>query len=663
MYLIPFVVGLIGYDQCVNDSPELWKYGPEYNFHFQVYASAVLEPDREMQSNVSALVKCRPFASKVSSEINDTLRCYVSSAEIDNYETDTSSTPPKTNRSHPPQPFEITGWTFDVLFGENAVEHIKIHNFFGNYRLNMYRDFISHLSFAFNSFGDKKERFTVRKYESSIMGECDTRFEISQQMKSPYGNMWNSTCQNLRLEVVGSHYSSLMLQKTRNVRNCRKHTSYLFGAEDSSNNNSVFSIQTNSSMSGIMLTPRSFESHTIRTGFMITRKSGHFENFPIFEKIGLQLVSIEPASTELETLETYGVTGIWADDLIIRSDDKNHVKDSDRSNRKMKTLSLIPFVVGLIGYDQCINESPELWKFGPEYKFGFNALESIQTKEANEVVVSNASAIVKCRPFSENSNGINNALRCNISFAELDQFEASASSTLAKGTRPSNPVPFDITGTIDILYGKAQIEEIRIHDPMENYQMNIYRDIASQLDVAFNEFGQFTGRLSARNYEKSTVGQCDTKFEVLKRLQNPKNTWESECKELRLSIHGTNDQSVMLEKTRNMENCTKRTPYFFGAEDFTAKSSVLKSYTNTSVSTITVAPQSFKSRTIRTGTLTITTSKEIRKFLIHEQISLRLLSIEPAATKFENLETYGLTTVLADSTILTPNDGVHAEIE
>lgn len=54
----------------------------------------------------------------------------------------------------------------------------------------------------------------------------------------------------------------------------------------------------------------------------VTKKSGETKKFEVNEEIGLRLMSIEPASAKFESLGTYGVTKIFADDRVTVLNDK-----------------------------------------------------------------------------------------------------------------------------------------------------------------------------------------------------------------------------------------------------------------------------------------------------------------------------------------------------
>ncbi|XP_063985748.1 uncharacterized protein LOC135166929 [Diachasmimorpha longicaudata] len=329
----------------------------------------------------------------------------------------------------------------------------------------------------------------------------------------------------------------------------------------------------------------------------------------------------------------------------------------------MQRVSLIPFIVGLIGYDQCVRDSPELWKYGPEYNFHLQVYGRLSIKPTHDVE-SNISAIMQCRPFTTNSASSNNALRCHIDNAEVDNYETNKSSLPPEIMRPMPPEPFEITGfTFDIVFGMDRINEIRIHQEIKNFRMNMYRDILSQLDIAFDRFAQTNQRFSARDYARSPVGECDTKLEKFRRFKSPKTEWDSPCKQLRLEVTGTNYPLVLIDKTRNMNNCTKKTPYFFGRENVASTAPSITAEIISSVSGIMIAPQNFESRTTRTGTLTLHTTDQKTSYPVTEEISLLLTSIEPASTPFEPLEVYGRTGVLADEPIITSTNHLHRPSE
>ncbi|KAG8039293.1 hypothetical protein G9C98_003600, partial [Cotesia typhae] len=200
----------------------------------------------------------------------------------------------------------------------------------------------------------------------------------------------------------------------------------------------------------------------------------------------------------------------------------------------MKTLSLIPFVIGLIGFETCREESPELWKFGPEYLFKFGVNLAIVKELPDMKLCVNATMAVKCRPFSTKAEEFTDALQCYVQDADKINYNVDEEGTkILNSDEDSQKLVAKLVGQkFEIIYEKRGIKELRVLTSIQGAQLNIFRMIATHLDFGFDKFdkgGERFAFVEAVAPEKSLIGKCETTFEVSKQIKFKSMRWDSKC--------------------------------------------------------------------------------------------------------------------------------------
>ncbi|XP_034936177.1 uncharacterized protein [Chelonus insularis] len=324
----------------------------------------------------------------------------------------------------------------------------------------------------------------------------------------------------------------------------------------------------------------------------------------------------------------------------------------------MKVISLIPFVIGLIGFENCLKESPDNWKHGPEYSFRVGVNSSFQFNETDKFMYSNVTIILKCRPFVSGSENRTNGLQCYVKESQLQNFDVDKSSN------PSAIIEADPKSDLEIgafkfelLYDKRGLKEIKIDPALTGWRLNIIRLIASHLNFGFDKFekgGERFAVVKDVGTENSTLGECETNFEVSKQIKAKGKQWSSKCGDkiyLEMYAYGNKNPMIAMDKTRNMEKCSKITPYFLGVDDIKKNESVFNIKMTSSVTSFFMAPHSFQSSSQQQATI-ILPLNETKLGTTNENICLYLENIEPASEEFKRIPTPSTTTMFS-------NDEVH----
>lgn len=227
-------MGIIDLDTCIKTTPDIWKYGAEHTYRIGVNAF-INHPKLTniAYSNVTFVLKCRPFSSVDSIDRTNSLQCYVNDSQIRNSELDVTT---KLTNMTETLPFEIGNQKFELIYDKKGIKEIRIEPLIVGWRLNMLRSLASHLNFGFDRFDKGGERFAVVELvgqENSTIGECETKFEVSKQLTGQ-GKRWTSKCgEKIHLETYayGSKNPMIAMDKTRDPNKCIKSTPYIFGAD------------------------------------------------------------------------------------------------------------------------------------------------------------------------------------------------------------------------------------------------------------------------------------------------------------------------------------------------------------------------------------------------------------------------------------------------
>ncbi|XP_008544972.1 uncharacterized protein LOC103569447 isoform X1 [Microplitis demolitor] len=317
----------------------------------------------------------------------------------------------------------------------------------------------------------------------------------------------------------------------------------------------------------------------------------------------------------------------------------------------MKTLSLIPFVIGLIGFDVCQKESPEVWKFGPEYIFRVGVNLSLTDPQTNKFMCSNVTIGLKCRPFSIKEDDRTDALQCHVREAELHNYEMDNALKKMIESEPQGPMLDIIDDKFEIIYEKRGIKALKISSSVSEAKLNMFRSIASHLNFGFDKFdkgGERFAFVEVVGPENSTIGECETTFEVSKQIKFKGVRWDNKCGDkLHIETFAYGDKSPMIamDKTRNINKCTKKSPYMFGAaQEAKNRPPVLNITMVSSVTTFVVAPYGFQSHSQNIATVDF----EKNKGNSYENIDLYLESIEPAADELKRIPSPVTATLFAN---------------
>ncbi|XP_074098323.1 uncharacterized protein LOC141527007 [Cotesia typhae] len=326
----------------------------------------------------------------------------------------------------------------------------------------------------------------------------------------------------------------------------------------------------------------------------------------------------------------------------------------------MKTLSLIPFVIGLIGFETCREESPELWKFGPEYLFKFGVNLAIVKELPDMKLCVNATMAVKCRPFSTKAEEFTDALQCYVQDADKINYNVDEEGTkILNSDEDSQKLVAKLVGQkFEIIYEKRGIKELRVLTSIQGAQLNIFRMIATHLDFGFDKFdkgGERFAFVEAVAPEKSLIGKCETTFEVSKQIKFKSMRWDSKCGDkLHIETFAYGDKSPMIamDKIRDVRKCTKISPTIFGEVHNRLIPAILNITMQSSVTTFVVAPHGFQSHSQNIGTMkynsNMVKNNDGKLGDTHEHINLYLESIEPATDELKRIPSSHSATIFAN---------------
>lgn len=213
----------------------------------------------------------------------------------------------------------------------------------------------------------------------------------------------------------------------------------------------------------------------------------------------------------------------------------------------------------------------------------------------NEISISNVTIDLVCRPFFSTLDVTfgSDSLQCTIPNATVQNYNWDIKKKKLKiiplDPNDDTPQPFEIGNqTFEIIYNKNGIKDIKIELPVSPWRMNIYRIVSSFLDYGYDNVDKTKTSFNDTKFEKSTLGECQTNFSITK-FPNYEFTgvkWTSKCDKLKLETLAYKDTYPVVEfhKVRNLNNCTKRTPYFFGGDEDTKNKPPRYSTNNVSLS-------------------------------------------------------------------------------
>lgn len=303
MQLIP--VGLIGYDVCIKESPELWINGPEYTYRLQSNTTLIQgQPKTESLLNITTTIKCRPFTTP-SQELINGLQCRITDAVSHQDSIDYSRKPPSHNVFGGRATLQAKNQIFTILYDKNGVQSLGVDPATSGSDIVMYRIIAQHLNLAETDFEENSDSFTLHKPEKCIFGMCQTQIDVSTKIKFK-SEQWGSKCDKIHLETLayGDRHPLIVINKTRNTAECTDHLPHFFGSDDSSR---TYNASKTSSFTEFIVAPLSFGS---LTASLSTVKIPNFPGALVSnEFVDLRLISIEPADEPLNqvTISKYKI--------------------------------------------------------------------------------------------------------------------------------------------------------------------------------------------------------------------------------------------------------------------------------------------------------------------------------------------------------------------
>ncbi|XP_063981590.1 uncharacterized protein LOC135164823 [Diachasmimorpha longicaudata] len=302
----------------------------------------------------------------------------------------------------------------------------------------------------------------------------------------------------------------------------------------------------------------------------------------------------------------------------------------------MKTLSVIPFIIGLIGYDKCVEDSPELWKYGPEYTYRLKTNGSLIYAPRMKESRTNNTIIVKCRPFSTASEDEADALQCHIVNAESHQIMID--SSLPSPEWETNGVLFNqkIKNKIfEMIYNKNGIHELRTDPSTNGAEALIFRMVGHHLNLDASDFDQTEDSFTIYKQENSMIGKCNSQIDVSTKIKFKSEQWSSKCGDkihLETFTYGDKHPLVVINKTRDTIQCADAVPHLLRENEADANYNISKL---SSFTEFAVAPRSFGSLTVTESYISVPHLPE--KISSREFIDLRLMSIEPASEPLKRI--------------------------
>ncbi|XP_015108888.1 uncharacterized protein LOC107035803 [Diachasma alloeum] len=297
--VIPFIIGLIGYEKCVEDSPELWKYGPEYTYRLKVNSSLTYAPTmKESGTNNTIIVKCRPFSTS-SEDQADALQCRILNAESHKYNVENSLQPPKWESDGVLFNLKIKGKMFEMLYDKHGIHKLRIHSSTSGAEGTIFRTFAHHLNLDASDFDQTEDSFTIYKEEHTMIGQCKSQIDVSTKIKFK-SEQWSSKCgDKIHLETFtyGDKHPLVVINKTRDTTQCADAIPHLLRSNEP---NSSYNVSKLSSFTEFVVAPHSFGSLTVSEGYVTVPHLP--EKISTKEFVELRLMSIEPANEPLKCI-------------------------------------------------------------------------------------------------------------------------------------------------------------------------------------------------------------------------------------------------------------------------------------------------------------------------------------------------------------------------
>ncbi|XP_011298472.1 uncharacterized protein [Fopius arisanus] len=302
----------------------------------------------------------------------------------------------------------------------------------------------------------------------------------------------------------------------------------------------------------------------------------------------------------------------------------------------MKSLSVIPFIIGLIGYDKCVQDSPDLWKYGAEYTYRMKVNSSLTYAPTKKKSCSNNTIIFKCRSFSAASEDQADALQCRVQSGKSYQYNIN--NSLQPPKFDSEEVQFNVQikdKIFEMLYNKNGIHELRTDPSTTGAETVIFKTLAHHLNLEASDFDQTEDSFTIYKREHSMIGLCKSQIDISTKIKFKSEQWTSRCSDkihLETFTYGDKHPLIVINKTRDTTQCTFGIPHLFGDNQPNASYNISKS---SSFTEFVVAPQSFGSLTVSEGTLSV--SHLPQKIITTEFIDVRLISIDPATEPLKRI--------------------------
>ncbi|XP_023290174.1 uncharacterized protein LOC111673843 isoform X2 [Orussus abietinus] len=289
---------------------------------------------------------------------------------------------------------------------------------------------------------------------------------------------------------------------------------------------------------------------------------------------------------------------------------------------------LVPFILA-----SSINVDENPWKHGPEYTYGVQLNMVTGMNEGHhEYLGTRLITKMKCRPKEPDS------LSCRYLDAKFTRLLPKDFDVLgAEPAKNATYVPFGIgPERFEVKFNERGIESFLVPRSIAPWSVDMFKLIASQLSVGTN-----LGRKEEtfQIMENFTMGQCETRFKVIRRDDEDQNGLRKARFKLQFlpELGVPSGQILEVEKKRNLRNCSPRAKYFFGTRftyglvPYTAIDHLTSSF-----SRITLSESEFTSETVNRCDIHDEEDREkIGEVLDHIKIFLE--SIEPAKEELKEV--------------------------
>ncbi|XP_032673331.1 uncharacterized protein LOC116845111 [Odontomachus brunneus] len=271
----------------------------------------------------------------------------------------------------------------------------------------------------------------------------------------------------------------------------------------------------------------------------------------------------------------------------------------------METFVLLPFFLL-----SRVPSDADTWRHGPEYTFMANTNTTMLQGRSESYQMYNT---LKCRP--QNSD----TLRCQFGAANL---------TLCK----EEPEHFYdehswFNESFGIKFDRRGIQSLVIPRDTDSLLFDIVRAFISQMNFGVELLHKPDGAFNAK--ESSYLGQCDTLVNISHEAQGNEGSGEEDYEIVTVAgLQKKRGETLVIEKTKNLENCVDIRPYVMAADDRDIKMQMVSSRSRTEISDM-----GFNSYTenmvhfIRRGI----------SFSFCEKINLNLVSVLPAKEALQPL--------------------------